>query len=503
MVLGIVAIVAAFVFLLVFNMTMFSQGEMNQLSRSEHLITCELAARSAYQQQINELRVKPWQKRSFATAPSRLQKTLEEHELDILIENTPGQARSADLWVVATRGKVKRLVFWRVRVMDSVFQKINDVQPVYFAFLDPERFGPDGDRPEVRRMVDEALARRDRKLREKEILTRKVMDKRQFGGVMSELGIPVLGEVMDIQTPFVPGSSVGYADSPLNMLLAGFKPDQLLSQGAMSLSDFSTVQAASAIDPSVLDKLRQRVGEDASIAILQKMSRLDRQAEGDPLLAFGGGATFLPRDSDDVLAVLGPLVGLDDPGMDPTSAATDEASEPGEEGAISSVGPMDGGMNWPVVDPDAIETAGNATLVPPVEDPPVEPGPPPIPPGGSEFSFDDLTSRRDLYDEDFVKRWDNIKLPLVRSLFAYSYQSMSRKVMKMKLDDGTATMADFEKYIRANNSYGKYTKAKHWYNRSEEKRDSIINKARKYFVARPPAPATAGVSLDSEGNPVN
>lgn len=498
MALWVVLVVACFLFLLVANLTMLSHGEMHQLARSETFIRIDVATRSIYEELVAPLRTGPWERRPFRSgAVSRTDAAADGVRYSCLVEDTRGVDRSADIWISATRDGVKRVVFHRIAVRDSVFQKMNRVECIFFGRFDPDRYGQSGSIPLLRDRVDSILQERARKEDEKNALASRVQADGDFGRIMSLLGLPVTGaQPLLVQSPFSPDSRAGYDGNPALLSLAGADLTAALGKGKLSLESFQVVQGAdrSAADRDLLARLAARSGERAAGSILDKINRLALDPAADPGLFAAGTATGAPAASplealDRLLAGLPPVDG------DPAASGADDADRPIEEPSGTGGGgepdtglapdPSDGdpavSPGDPGTDPaaDPTDTAGS-------DDPAAtEPSA-----GGKVYTFDELISTRDIYDDDFVSRYDGKKglFGVRRSVAAYTYEKEAKYALLNLMNKGKAEMADFERFIRSLNTLERYSIVGHMKNNYERERQKVAKVARDYFKARAGAP---------------
>lgn len=296
MVLWIVIIVVAFSAMIVYNLTMLSQGEIRLLGRTEWLVRCEIASRSVYQDITQELRIKPWEKRSFKSGAKTKNGSYPDGvRWQALIEDAPDKDNCADIWIRTDLFEAKRVVFYRVEVNYSLFQKMNEIEPTFVAFLDAERYGNSGTRTAIRDHVDEVLKLRAGKVEERRRLAKHIQNQMNFGSMMSELGLPVIGDVPVLQTPLMPGATSGYTMPPLDMVFNDVPEDPLLTHGGLSVDSFQVVSTTAPLADELVEKLKKQLGEDKAIRVLDAIQRIRiGLPPGDNLIAsddadLGGG----------------------------------------------------------------------------------------------------------------------------------------------------------------------------------------------------------------------
>lgn len=163
--LWIVVVVAFFIAMFMLIITLLNHGEIQHLDRTEKLVRCEMAIRSIFQKHATMLSILPWTKRPCRErAWSAPREEFDGVGLSVLLEDSPGRERSVDLWIGAEYGDVKRAAVYRVEVKYSILQKMNDLQTVYFSFLDDDQSTSPAQRPAIRERVDQVvLARVEKK----------------------------------------------------------------------------------------------------------------------------------------------------------------------------------------------------------------------------------------------------------------------------------------------------------------------------------------------------
>jgi hypothetical protein len=136
MVLYLVLMVGAFAGLAIYNYAMLSQGEIRHLTRTELLVRVEIGLRSVYYDITNELRVSPWEKRSFKAGPKYHSGFTSDGTAWKAVIQDSEEANQAAVWLFGELRGAKRVLFYRVNVGTSIYQKVNVVQPTVSMFLD-------------------------------------------------------------------------------------------------------------------------------------------------------------------------------------------------------------------------------------------------------------------------------------------------------------------------------------------------------------------------------
>ncbi len=498
MVIYLVLIVGSFLFLLMYNLSMLSHGELNQLNRTETMIKCEIATRSIYQEIINDFRVSLWENRKFKNEPySIVDGDKFGAKYNAVVEDTPGIPRSADIWISSQIGQVKRVVFYRVNVSYSVFQKMNQVESTFFSYFNSDEYGENGKFKSLQNKVEEIIQKRKSKIGNRDHYSNKIQHLMNFNQIMTELGVPVAGETLNIQTPFSANSTVGYASNPMTSLIAKLEKENGLSEGKMSVDDFNTVQKMnlSTLNDDFISQLKNKFGDRKAVSIAGKIDEINT-------------GNFISNeilnnsiDSDDIINedFIDNIIG-DDSEIEISENTDDDGDSSDVTNVVGNNIGTDDTVN------NLINNNNNNSLTDDndVADNPVDL---PVAPENKVYTFNDLKDNRDLYDEKYEKKLNKMG-SIMGSIFAYSNQSIMRKTFKWKLRSGTATINDYKKYIMANNTYSKYTLSKKKNNssksikgandRAERKRDDITDKAEEYFSS---STNNGGVPVDSEGNP--
>lgn len=125
--------------LMIFSM---SREYAGQVAHVDEIIRCRSIAMSVFSKVQAKIREKPYSQRFFAGSAFR-EYISDFHggEYELFVVDTPNKPMQADIYVIATYRRVRKLFFWRILIEATILDAVGKIIQILHANLDPMQFG--------------------------------------------------------------------------------------------------------------------------------------------------------------------------------------------------------------------------------------------------------------------------------------------------------------------------------------------------------------------------
>jgi len=196
-----VLVLIAFLALFLSNISILSQGEINQLAKSEAVLKADIAARSTFNAFAWKLKGAGFEARPCLTSPVDEISTSNDVVCELLCYDSEGEERSVDIWILAKSAAATRALFYRVKFIESLIGRFNRTVTIYSDAFPVEDFPTNRVSPKTPQKILALLAARAENLKKCQAISKSLEDSRDAGDALKRLGMNTDGKVLGTIPP--------------------------------------------------------------------------------------------------------------------------------------------------------------------------------------------------------------------------------------------------------------------------------------------------------------
>lgn len=261
-----VLVLIAFLALFLSNISILSQGEINQLARSEAVLRADIAARSAFNAFSWRLKSAGFESRPCRNAAVDEITSSDGITCELLCYDSQDEERSVDIWVLAKGAQTTRALFYRVKFVESVIGRFNRTVTIFSDSFPLEDFPTNRVSPRTPQKIISFLQNRSDNLKKNRAAVKSLEDSRNASDALARLGMGSDGNVLNVVPPLSPVKTGDDRPAPPLPTLA-VKPSESDGRELLTIGALKKTDIAMQLEKATQAAGNQQSGGNAGVAV--------------------------------------------------------------------------------------------------------------------------------------------------------------------------------------------------------------------------------------------